>query len=110
VRPRQQKQSAAQRRPRERNRLLLTRVQLVVMRLLRFSRLELSARSTSCSASRSEMFLTCATSLTMKYLARSYIFFSRNERLFLWLTRRRFLSTSATSVNRPVFILSRFCL
>src|SRR5579864_2028091 len=43
-------------------------------------------------------------------LARSYIFFSRNDRLLRWLTRRRFFSTSATSVRRPVFILSRFCL
>jgi len=47
----------------------------------RFSRLELSARSTRSSDSRSVMLLTCATSLTMKYLARSYIFFSRKERL-----------------------------
>src|SRR6185295_4715309 len=84
--------------------------QLATLVFCRFKRLDVSERSTSSSASRSAMFLTCATSLTMKYFARSYIFFSRNDRLFRCDTRRRFLSTSATSVSLPVFILSRFCL
>lgn len=47
-----------------------------------FSRLPVSAFSTSPSASSSPISLTCRTSLTMKYLAFSYIFFSRNDRLF----------------------------
>ena len=47
-----------------------------------FSRLPVSAFSTSTTASSSPTSLTCRTSLTMKYLAFSYIFFSRNDRLF----------------------------
>ena len=44
--------------------------------------LESSALSTSSPAASSVMSRTWETSLRMKYLARSYIFFSRNERLF----------------------------
>src|SRR5213595_2493380 len=62
----------------------------------------------SFSASISGIPFTIATSETIRYLARSYIFFSRNERLFFFDTSLRFLRTSATSSRRPVFIFSRF--
>src|SRR4051812_21857971 len=67
-----------------------------------------SDRAINFSASASGMFFTMATSETSRYLARSYIFFSRNERLFFFCTSLRFLRTSATSSRRPVFIFSRF--